>query len=78
MKRAYHWVTATAPSIQLVELKNMPWLCKEVGSSNPLVTWMRSESEVFTEMGGGLLGLNERLLGAPIAVVKQTLTARCH
>lgn len=34
----YHWETWTAPSIQLVELKYIPWWCRVVGASSEFVT----------------------------------------
>ena len=44
----------SAPSIHVVELKNMPWWWRLVGWSRPLVTCRIKESVVLTSSGGGL------------------------
>jgi hypothetical protein len=52
----YHWLTPIAPSIQLVELKNMPWWCRVVGSSMEFVACTTRESVLLIDIGGGLQG----------------------
>lgn len=53
-KNAHHWVTPTAPSIQAVELKNIPWWWREEGLSMELVACTRRRSSEETSIGGGL------------------------
>ena len=50
----HHWERPIAPSIQEVELKNMPWWWRDDGRSMELVACTRSMSSVVTSIGGGL------------------------
>lgn len=50
----HHWERPMAPSIQDVELKNMPWWWMVKGSEREFVAWRTSESVELTSMGGGL------------------------
>lgn len=50
----YHCETESAPSIHDVELKNMPWWWRVMGSSMPLIAWTSKSSVDWTSIGGGL------------------------
>ena len=54
MRGTHHWETPTAPSIQEVELKYMPWWWRLVGSLRELCACTRRVSFVDTSTGGGL------------------------